>query len=301
MDSRGQKVSAEEARKMDMVEYLSGLGLQPEKIREVDYWYLSPLREEKTPSFKINRQLNRWYDHGLGQGGNIIDFAILYYNCTVAEFLQMLKGSFSFHQQDRHEKKVPERNEEAQIKILQEKPLSSFPLYRYLQQRKISLELAQQYCLEVRYELNHKEFFGIGFKNNSGGFEIRNPYFKASSSPKDLTIFNNGRNQIAAFEGFLDFLSYLTLSQGQPPRQQDYVVLNSLSFFEKARPFLEEHQTIQLYLDRDAAGQNFTRYALSLSKKYEDKSKLYRYHKDLNDWIVNREKVQNKNLGKKLR
>jgi hypothetical protein len=237
----------------------------------------------------------------LGKGGNIIDFAILYHNCSVSEFLQTVKSFFSFHRQTNSELKWPEKAEESQIKILQEKPLNSFPLFRYLQQRKISLELAQRYCLEVRYELNQKEYFGIGFKNNSGGYEIRNPYFKACSSPKDLTIFNNGFKQAAVFEGFIDFLSYLTINQFQPANQQDFVILNSLSFFEKARPFLEEHQTIQLYLDRDAAGQNFSRYALSLSKKYEDKSKLYRYHKDLNDWIVNLEKVQNKNLGKKLR
>lgn len=300
MEFRGQRVSAEEARKLDMVEYLSGLGHQPIKTKDADYWYLSPLREEKTPSFKINRQLNRWYDHGLGKGGNLIDFAILYHNCTVGEFLQMLKGSFSFHQQPNPDTTLPDKKVEAQIKILQEKPLASFALFRYLQQRKISLELAQRYCLEVRYELNKKEYFGIGFKNNAGGFEIRNPYFKACSSPKDLTIFNHGYNQAAVFEGFIDFLSYLTIAQSQPPRQQDFVVLNSLSLFEKARPFLEEHQAIQLYLDRDAAGQNFSRYALSLDKKYEDRSKLYRYHKDLNDWIVNKEKVQNKHLGKKL-
>lgn len=301
MERRDQKISAEEARKLDIVEYLSGLGHEPFKIRNAEHWYLSPLREEKTPSFKVNRQLNRWYDHGLGKGGNLIDFAIIYHNCSVAEFLQMLKGSFSFHQQPNPATKLPEQKEEDQIKILQEKPLTSFALFRYLQQRKISLELAQRYCLEVRYELHRKEYFGIGFKNNSGGFEIRNPYFKACSSPKDQTVFNNGFNQAAVFEGFIDFLSYLTLAQHQLPLQQDFVILNSLSFFEKARPFLEEHQTIQLYLDRDAAGQNFSRYAMSLSKKYEDRSKLYRYHKDLNDWIVNREKVQNKNLGRKLR
>ena len=139
MEFREQRVSAEEARKLDMVDYLSGLGHQPAKIREMDYWYQSPLREEKTPSFKINRQLNRWYDHGLGKGGNIIDFAILYHNCTVGEFLQMLKGSFSFQQQVNPDTSLLEKNEKSHIKILQEKPLCSFPLYRYLQQRKISL------------------------------------------------------------------------------------------------------------------------------------------------------------------
>src|SRR5215218_881404 len=95
---RNKKASCEEARGMDMVSYLSALGFEPVKIRTWDYWYLSPLRNEKTPSFKVNRKLNRWYDHGLGKGGNLIDFAILYNNCTVGEFLRTANAVFSFHQ-----------------------------------------------------------------------------------------------------------------------------------------------------------------------------------------------------------
>ena len=75
-----QGLSLNEAKEIDMVVYLSRLGYEPLKIRNNDFWYLSPLREEKTPSFKINRHLNRWYDHGLGKGGNLIDFGIEYHH-----------------------------------------------------------------------------------------------------------------------------------------------------------------------------------------------------------------------------
>src|SRR5207249_6016517 len=95
MDFRVETISAEQARPIDLVEYLSKLGYEPSKIEKVDYWYLSPLRDEKSRSFKVNRNL---YDHGLGKGGNIIDFAILYHNCTIGEFIRQLGGNFSFHQ-----------------------------------------------------------------------------------------------------------------------------------------------------------------------------------------------------------
>ncbi len=75
MDFSKQRLSIEEAKQTDLVDYLSKSGHQPAKVRGNDYWYLSPLREEKTPSFKVNRKLNRWYDHGLGKGGNIIDWS----------------------------------------------------------------------------------------------------------------------------------------------------------------------------------------------------------------------------------
>src|SRR4051795_6727649 len=91
----------QQAKQVDLVEYLEELGYQPQRIRNNDYWYLSPLRDEKTASFKVNAKLNAWYDHGIGKGGNIIDFGILYHRCTVSELLQRLGqtggSDLSFH------------------------------------------------------------------------------------------------------------------------------------------------------------------------------------------------------------
>src|SRR4051812_44197306 len=98
MNNKQLKVSLVDAKQIDMVDYLCSIGHTPTKIRNFDYWYLSPLGKEETASFKINRKLNCWYDHGIGNGGNLIDFAILYYNCTISEFLRQVKGNFSFQQ-----------------------------------------------------------------------------------------------------------------------------------------------------------------------------------------------------------
>lgn len=83
-----RNISIAEAKQIDMVDFLKSLGHTPQKIRNNDHWYLSPLREEKSPSFKVNRQLNVWYDHGTGEGGNLIDFGIRYFKCSVAGLLQ---------------------------------------------------------------------------------------------------------------------------------------------------------------------------------------------------------------------
>ena len=299
MDFRKQKLSIAEAKEMDMVKYLSLLGHDPSKIKGNDYWYRSPLRQEKTPSFKINRKLNRWYDHGLGKGGNIIDFGIDYYGCSVGEFLNKLNGGFSFQEPLKNIPKI--KNEpEHQLKILKDVELSSYALIHYLEQRKIPVEIATQYCREVHYELNTKSYYGIGFKNDFGGFEIRNPYFKASSSPKDITTVKNGSDEVTVFEGFMDFLSFKSIRENEVNNTPDFVILNSLSLFEKARPFLESHKSIKLYLDNDAAGQKVAREALSHSKKYNDHSKLYQNYKDLNDWLAHIGKQQQKRLGNKL-
>ena len=299
MDFREQqRVSLQQAKEMDMVDYLSKLGYKPAKIRNNDYWYVSPLRDEKTPSFKVNRKLNRWYDHGLGKGGNLIDFAILHQNCTVGEFLQKLNENFSFHKPIFHQSN--ELITEKKLNILQEFSVSSFALLRYLEQRRIPMDIADQFCREVRYELNDKIYYGIGFKNDSGGYEIRNPYFKTSSSPKDITTIKNKGKEVVIFEGFFDFLSFMTIHKNQVTNASDFVILNSVSFFEKARPFMEQHEIIRLYLDRDTTGQNYSHYALSLSNKYKDESNLYEHHKDFNDWMMNIGKSQKKNLDQKL-
>jgi len=300
MDKKENRLSIDEAREIDIVDYLSKLGYEPAKIRGNDYWYLSPLRHERTASFKVNRMMNRWYDHGLGKGGNLIDFGILYHNCTISEFLNKVNGNSSFHQLpktgfEQHDEPEPK------IKVLKVAPLLSFVLCRYLHERKIPMEVADRFCKEITYELNGKEYFAIGFKNDSGGYELRNPYFKASSSPKDISTFNNGSKEAVIFEGFMDFLSFMTIHKNEQETSRDFVILNSASFFEKARLFMEQHECIRLYLDRDTTGQNYMKYAKSLSDKYKDESVLYHYYKDLNDWLTNFGKMPKKNLGHKLR
>lgn len=186
-----QAPSYQEARQVDTVSYLSSLWYEPAKIRNCNYWYLSFFRSEKTPSFKINRKLNRWYDYGIGKGGSLIDFAILYNDCTVREFLQTLNGSFSFHRPTKAASNNEFQETESRIIIVKEKPLTSFILHRFLYQRRIPIDVAKQFCKEVIYSSHGKEYFAIGFKNNAGGYELRNSFFNGSSSPKDVTTISN--------------------------------------------------------------------------------------------------------------
>ncbi len=290
--------SYKEAKQIDLVEYLSTLNFKPAKIRGNNYWYLSPLRDEKTASFKVDRKINCWYDHGIGKGGNLVDFGMLYFNCSAAVFLNKLNGNFFLHQPV----KTNSSKEIAapKLTVLGDFILSSAHLINYLTKRKIPYDIADKYCREVRYQMNDKVYYGIGFKTDSGSFEIRNPFIKSASSPKSITSFKNGCDEISVFEGFFDFLSYKVLEQKNSLSNTDYIVLNSLSFFEKSRPVMENYNKVKLYLDNDKAGQNCSRLALSLSNKYKDESSLYKNYKDLNDWLVNHDLKQQKKMGKKV-
>lgn len=286
MDVRKKVASCDQARKLDIVSYLSALGYGPSKIRNQDYWYLSPFREENTPSFKVNRKLNRWYDHGLGKGGNLVDFAILYNNCTVKEFLQTLQADSSFHKPDYKNSAVKILEPESRIRIVSEKELASPALLRYLEHRRVPVGLAKQFCREVHYEISLRKYYGIGFKNNSAGYEIRSAFFKGSSSPKDITTITNNAKEMTIFEGFIDFLSFMAIVSIENQISTDFTILNSVSLFEKARPLIEQYEVINLYLDNDKTGQNCSRHALRLSEKYKDKSSLYERYKDVNEWVM---------------
>jgi hypothetical protein len=247
----------------------------------------------------VNRKLNVWYDHGIGKGGDLIDFGKEYFRCTTSELLQKLSTgntvTFLFHQQEKPkltnisnsvsacEKK---KDGEAKILVTNSRIISDNRLISYLEKRNILLEVARQYCHEVDFLLHGKKQTAIGFKNNSGGYELRSEYFKGSSSPKAISFINVGAKSLNIFEGFFDFLSYKTMTKKAAEPPPNILVLNSLAFFQKSWNLMEKYERVNLYLDRDEAGMKLTKEALEKRpEKFIDQSILYKNHKDLNDWL----------------
>jgi hypothetical protein len=305
-------ISCVDARRIDLVDYLASLGFQPQKVRGTDYWYCSPLRDEKTPSFKVNRVKNLWYDHGTGQGGDIIDFGTRYYKSSVNDFLNRLAiGSWSkplsFHPpailgETPHpcagEK---EKNDSAKIIITATRPLTDGRLLNYLKSRCIPVDVAHLFCKEVDFQLYGKEKTAIGFANDRGGYELRSEFFKGSSSPKSPTTIQTDNSTLTVFEGFFDFLSYKTIAKEITEKKTSFLILNSLAFFYKSREVMDKHQQVNLYLDRNKAGIKCTLEALSWdNSKYIDRSELYQLGQDLNEWLVEKQSLLQKPLIKKI-
>lgn len=296
-------INIEQARQVDLVEYLASTGHEPQKITRNDYWFLSPLRDEKTASFKVNRKLNVWYDFGLGKGGNFVDFGILFHKCTVSELLQKLSENIQVFAHtllaNEWKKSQPVSNferqaannlqgsgEDSHTKITEAREISDTFLLNYLRQRRINLDVANAFSKEVSFTVNDKNYRAIGFKNNAGGYEIRNAFFKGSSSPKYVTHLDNNAEKITVFEGFFDFLSYQTLMHNQPQELTNFLILNSLSFFERSQLLMEKSRSVHLYLDNDTAGKACVAAAVKRSKQYQDESHLYKGFKDLNDFLT---------------
>lgn len=295
-----------EIKQIKLADYLQSLGYTPVKSQGKSLWYKSPLRNETDASFKVNTELNQWYDFGIGKGGNIIALAAeLYHSENVAYLLERIAertlyirpASFSFGEQKAHN---------SSFQGVQVGELSSLALIDYLRGRGINIELAKRECKELRYEYDGKTYFVIGFPNMEGGYELRNRYFKGCLAPKDITHIRQQGEQRAAcyiFEGFMDYLSYLTIRVNNHPEEpgteaQDYMVLNSVTNLSKAERLLRPYSRICCFLDNDQAGQTAVE---SLKKIFGDRlrdmSKHYAEHKDLNDYL--RHRIQAKQTVKK--
>lgn len=274
------RTRCETARDFPIEKALAKLGHFPTRTSVKEAWFLSPFRSETQASFKVSRLLNRWYDHGAGKGGNVIDLVCLLNRSTVREALDWLENgqiSFSFHQQLFNEFK------EEGIKIRDVKILGHKALQEYVEVRGISLPTALGLCREVHYSLRDRMYFAIGLQNDSNGWELRNKYYKNSSSPKDFTHIKNGNRRLIVTEGMFDMLSLMERDK-RLSDENDLLILNSLAFVEKIPGLFENYKSIALYLDNDKAGKRALEILLEQSPKCRDMSYVYKDFKDVNAW-----------------
>ncbi|CAZ96858.1 MULTISPECIES: toprim domain-containing protein [Zobellia] len=274
-------MNCQKAKKIDMVSYLKKLGFEPQKTRGYDKWYISPFRGEKIASFKINTNKNCWYDYGTGSRGTIIDFLQKFYRCSISEVLQKLSSdTFSFHQQPSFKHIY-----DTKINITSVIDIQHLGLIAYLNQRRIPLKIARKICKEVHYSNHSKEYFSIGVENISGGYDLRNKYFKSGSSPKDISLIQNGHNSLVVTEGMFDMLSLISLDSSIL-QKADLLILNSCSFASKLNAYADKYNTINLYLDQDETGRTITEKFVTKELNYHDCSSFYQGYNDLNEWWV---------------
>ena len=277
-------------KQIKLQDFLAAIGCKPVKQYGVNLMYLSPLRAEKHASFKVNTELNKWYDFGIGRGGNIIALAELFYNSSDVSYL--------IHQIERNApssvsgslptvKPITPQNSFEHLQVL---PITHPALIKYLEERCIDVETARTVCKELHFDTRGKHYFGIGFPNITGGYEIRNPFFKGCIAPKDISHFyaEEPKKVCFLFEGFMDFLSFMMLRRKENDglKRQDYLVLNSVSNIQKALEPLSHYENVQCFLDTDEAGRNaYLQLSKELRKPITDASTLYNGYKDLNEYL----------------
>ena len=190
---------------------------------------------------------------------------------------------------------APPRPVEAEMKDVIVIPLRHHDLFSYLQSRLIDADIGRMYCKEVHYELRGRHYFALAFGNTSGGYEVRNAYYKGCLNNKDISLIRHlteeTQENVCVFEGFMDFLSYMTLKLAGDrtvclAMPCDYLVMNSVNNLKKTLARLQEYSVIHCYLDNDLAGQRTTETIAGMyDGRVSDESCHYAEYKDLNDYL----------------
>ena len=269
------------SNRISIRDFLARRGIQPKYERNGYGMYLSPLREERTPSFKVDYVRNLWYDFGLGEGGTLLTLVMRLERCDRYAAIRILSsGEIRQAESTSLSSGIYERPAVGGVspvlrpaavpalRILSDAPLRHPALVGYLASRGIVLSVAAAFCREVRYEVNGRAFFAVGFRNDAGGWELRSARFKGGSSPKHITTIDNRSDTVIAFEGFMDFLAYLSLKHPERLRI-DAAVLNSVVNLPKAIPFLSRHPVIHAFFDNDEAGRKTTSDLIRLCPRSE--------------------------------
>ncbi|WP_019967625.1 toprim domain-containing protein [Segatella maculosa] len=297
-------------KRYSIVEYLERKGIRPVRRKPAYAMYRSPLREETHPSFKVDTEKNLWIDYAEGRGGSIIDLYMRLEDCTLSEAicrlgqnaLEYTAHSYSFTNRGIYIS--PNQREHVTASGTRRLASISDTLPPYLQEyltkeRCIDLEKATPFLKCISYEVRGRRYEAIGFTNLSGGYELRdNKIFKGTIAPKDITpIFEDKAKPVCLFEGFMDFLSFLSMKEEVT---NQCLVMNSVSNVARSIHYLNERNitSVRAFLDNDDAGRKAVQEFVNAGFKVEDMTVYYRDFKDLNEYHVSRVREPQKKLEK---
>ena len=297
-------MSIYDLKEIPITDLLTHLGHRPvSRAKGGRQWfYHSPLREDNNASFCVSSDKNLWFDFGTSRGGNVIDLAkALNGECSfkvAASWLEEQSRGFKLDLPltAAIDSSVSLRPD-SEMENVRVSPLTNQSLIGYLWSRGIPANIGRRYCEEVTYDIRGHHFFALCFMNILGGMEIRNPFFKGSygvKAPSIITLSKTERTpSCCVFEGFMDFLSYLTLlNQYDPvinPVPRDCIILNSTSIVKKAIPFIQVYDVAFTYLDNDAAGQQAVdTIEAAMVDRTIRMSDRFREFNDLNDYLIER-------------
>ncbi|WP_428658912.1 CHC2 zinc finger domain-containing protein [Runella sp.] len=287
----------QKAKDVPIVEWLASKGHQHVKISGGEYVYYSPFNpEENTPSFNVNPAKNCFTDFSTDRKGDSIrlvreldkvDFV------TAVTRLLAFTGFEVMNEPAQLKQREPETPYGVIKKIL---PLSSQNLIYYFQNRSVNVNIAKEWVNEVHYSTEKGHFYGIGFCNDKGGYEMRcltrngNVFKCFVGEKKTITTYHTNDNEtVLLFEGFTDFLSYLTYHELTKP-YCSAIILNSTAMLSmKVIEELHKYTVVESYLDNDVAGfeafEKLEKYLCEDQILINASQNLYPNYHDFNDFL----------------
>ncbi|HEY4064141.1 MAG TPA: hypothetical protein VGM30_19680 [Puia sp.] len=278
-----EQISFEQLNRIDLVDFLATIGIQPKKRKDHRYYYLSPLAGHPIhrPTFIVDRHRNRWRETSTRQTGVLADLAVRLYDCTIGELTGILRSTLPPVQQIHATKGS---NGIPLVALHQTHSIRSTYLERFLWERRIPLLVARQYCLEAWYHRKDQLYHALAFRNDAGGWELFDSNRHYRVAPGGPTLISHQSASVAIFRHVLDQLSYVALFSDPIHQLPDLLILNAPIPFPAVQAMIQSYRHIHLFLPNDATGIAFSiQAAQSLTNCYDHRS-LYEGYPTLNDW-----------------
>lgn len=297
-------MNIEQANAIALPEILQKIGSMPVRQKGGDIWYNSPFRDEKTASFHVDVNKNKWFDFGIARGGDTVAFVRAYLqshneDSTTADALRWIDNmAFSTVSKLSIPKPKPIEPRHT-LALTRVSELEHRGLINFLQSRGIPLSLAKKYLKEliVSNANSGRKFHTIGLATESDGYELRNKVFKGCIGAKSISFIRGSRIpaiELHVFEGMMDFLSAV-VEQKNHHFMGDVIILNSVTCLPQSFPYIKNYVYRSLYtwLDNDEAGKSATEDLKELAEAegiltFQAMNKTYAQHKDVNAWHMDK-------------
>lgn len=293
-------MNIDSAKKIPLASILDQIGAVRTLQKPYHDRYLSPWRQERTASFHVDTEKNVWYDHGEGIGGNALDLVCEHLkrggeDYTPADGLRWMRNMTGHIIINVAPKVKVTRPKKLVIENVAD--INHLQLCRYIKRRGIELDLARLYLKEVQVFNPEKatRFSALGMKNEDGGWELRNPFFKGCIGPKAPTFIRGKIPKpptIDTSEGTFDFLTVLTVEKKER-LDGDFLILHSVACLNKGIPFIKSYgyQWLRSWLQNDKAGMQASETLRQFVQEEEGltfrpMNKLFQPYKDVNAWYM---------------
>ena len=294
-------MNIEKAKGLPLSVILEKMGLTPQKETKEKVCYFSPFRAEKTASFFVYTKTNTWFDFGDKRGGDVIDLVRIYLEgngvlSDTSSALRWLKNMTAWQRitpvtEDDCYEGICKGSDDTLV-FKNAEPVEKQGLIHYGEKRGIAPYVTKKYLEQVTFvnKSTGKKIFALGMKNESKGYDLRNPQFKGCIRQKDVT-FIRGKNipqlTVNVFEGMMDFLTVITQRNGKP-LDDDSIILHSLSCMDRGTAYIRNYtyETCNTWFDNDSTGQKATEsweaFCQSESIKHVSMNDAYKPYKDVN-------------------
>ena len=198
------------------------------------YIFREYFKDKATIELKAN---GYWKDFSNGEQGKLLEAVIKFEKYNWLESALYLKEKLENIKKEQSEK----FNEKKKV-IEESKVVFRNYIDFYKNKFDISEELIKEYLVQVKYELpNGKQYYGVGMKNNSNGYELTNGKFSSKVGIQDITsiFYKNENKNVIIFNSTEDYLIYLTKQQVDKTRE-DVIILNEEKNWEKAQKIIKE-------------------------------------------------------------